>query len=231
MRANKKIILLSAIGATLSGCGGLSSLTGTGATPSNSVRQNQTGDTFTYSVGGTYSQTNGVQNAATSGSTTETFVADTYAGQAALDDKATTVIALNGGTTTLIDEKQLSSANLVLAQSDNNTLQVVSANPLTLPLTLSQGSTGSGTETLANGTTVAVQYTVTGSANITAAGTSYACWTISRTVTFSDGLSSAQTIEFAPSIGAAVTETIQNTYTGGLTELLALQLSTAPTLG
>ena len=231
MRAKTHSILVVASLVGLSGCGGLSlNTTGTGGNPSNSVRQNQSGDVFTYTVGGTYSQTNGVQNAALSGTTTETFVSTTYAGQAALNDTATTTFT-NGVPANLIDEKMISSAGVVLGQSDNAVLQTVSSGGFTLPVTLALGTNLTGSETLANGTTVGLQLVVTGSTSVVAAGVTYACWIVSKTLTFSDGLTSTQTIEFAPSLGAAVESTIVNTFTNGLTENLTLTLSAAPTIG
>ena len=212
--------------ASLAGCGGI----GTVAGPSSSVRANVNGDAFNYNVVGTTSQTPLPQPASTSGTATLVFAGDTYNGQAALQSTATTVITVAGLPKTLTETKQYSTAGVTLAQSDAGTLQAVTAGGFTKPETLSSSTTINGTETLANGTTITLQFGVVGTATITTAAGTFPCWTIVRTVTYSDGFTSNDTIEFAPLIGAPVQEVIRESFSNGFSTSLTTSL-TSYTLG
>lgn len=210
----------------LCGCAGTGTGTGgTGANPANNVRPNVTGDMFNYSVTGTYRATPTSLSVATTGTATEAFQANTYNGQAALESTVTTILALASGSQTFIESEQLSGTGVTLGVTDAGTLQAVTTGGFTKPSTLTTTTSISGTETLANGKMVALLYTVTGAVNITTKAGTFACWTVTRSITYSDGFSSNDTIEFAPSIGAAVQEVVHNSYSNGFSDILTASLT------
>ena len=219
----RSAIFVVIVGA-LAGCGGGGSGLTT-ANPLTAQRASVSGDTFNYSLTGTYSQTPLTQNAATSGTATEVFTADTYNGQTALQKTITTVFAENGSPTTLTDTTQYSAAGVALAQTDGSSIQAVTAGGFAISPILSASTNITATETLADGTTITLHYTVTGKTTITTPAGTFACWTATRTVAYSDGFSSSDTVDYAPSLGAPVQETIQSTYSGGLTLNLTSKLT------
>jgi len=224
MRANVRFGVLGGVLVCLCGCGGTGA-GGTVANPANNVRPNVTGDMFNYSVTGTYQATPSSLAVATTGTATYAFQADTYNGQAALESTVTTILALASGSDTLVASEQVSSTGVTLGVTDAGALQSVATGGFTKPSTLSATTNISGTETLADGTTIALLYTVTGTASITTTAGTFACWTATRSLTYSDGFSSNDTIEFAPSIGAPVKEVIHSTYSNGFSDILTTSLT------
>jgi hypothetical protein len=218
---------LSGVFVFLCGCAG--SGAGGGAVgagiPANGVRGHNTGDMFTYAVTGTYAQAPSILNKPTSGTQTEAYQADTYNGQPALQGTVTTALTLSTGQTTLTDSKQMSSVGATIGQTDAGVMQAVTAGGFTEPQTLSATTNFSGTETLANGTTVTLQYAVTGAVNITTSAGTFPCWTIARTITYSDGFTANDTIEFAPLLGAPVQEVIRHTYSNGFSDNITTSLT------
>ena len=215
MRANARSVALGGVLLCLVGCGGAGS-GGAAANPANSLRPNVTGDSFSYSLSGTYKATPSSLSVQTSGTAVDAYQANTYAGQPALESTLTTVLALASGQDTLTASEQRSSTGVTLAATDAGTLQAVTAGGFTKLTTLTTTTNITGTETLANGTTINLVYTVIGAINVTTTAGTFACWVATRTITYSDGFTSVDTIDFAPSIGAAVQEVIQNTYSSGL---------------
>ncbi|MHB8635573.1 MAG: hypothetical protein ACYC96_03770 [Fimbriimonadaceae bacterium] len=222
-----RVAALFGLLAALVGCGGAGAGPGIGinAAPATNVRPNVTGDAFTYSVTGTYAQAPSNLIKPTTGTVVEAFQADTFNGQPALQDTVTSKLTLSNGQKTLIDTKQFASGGITVGQSDGGVMEAITAGGFVLPQTLSSATNTSATETLANGVTVTVLYAVTGSISITTAAGAFDCWTISRTVTFSDGFTSNDTIEFAPLLGAPVQEVVRNVYSDGFSDSLTTSLT------
>jgi hypothetical protein len=218
---------LGACGALLclTGCGGSTTGAST-ANPSNNVRPNVTGDAFTYSLTGTYKATPTSLATHTTGTSTVMYQANTYASQPALEETTTTVLNLASGTDTLTANEQLSSAGVTLGVTDAGTLTAVSSGGFTRPTMLSATTSINGTETLADGTTVTLGFAVTGTLNVTTTAGTFPCWVATRTITYSDGFTSVETMDFAPLIGAVVQDVIQNTYSNGFSFSVTSSLTT-----
>jgi len=198
---------------------------GSSSSPANAVRANVAGDSFNYAVTGHYSQTGGAQKVSTSGTSSQTYTASTFGGQTSLLDSVSTVLAINGAQTTFLDAEQLSSTEVMLGQSDNGTMQAVTGGAFSLPANLTSSTALNATETLANGTVVTVALKVVGAASVTTPAGTFASWQITKTATYSDGTTSKDDLDFAPTIGAAVQAHHRNTYANGMSDSLTFTLS------
>ncbi len=238
------ILLATTIIAVITvGCGGNGSST-TGATnsgmtnatggvtsaPPNALRQNVSGDRYVYTVSGTYIASGSTSSLAAFGSAAEGFQTETYNGVSALGDALGLQLQVAANSYSFTDTKVLTTGGLTVAQSDDGAANsgvpiLATSNAFSLPTSLSQGYAFSGTEGLLSGTSVHVTEGVTGFQSMTTAAGTFICWTLSKTSTWSDGLTQTETIQFSPVLGAAVqrvvTATQLNGYSYTVTETLA----------
>jgi hypothetical protein len=230
MPAISRSVFLAAIAAATVGCGG-SGTTATSttlvptATPVVAQRAHVGGDTFNYATTGTYSKTPLTAIAAASGATVVTYLADAYGGQSALEKTDTTNLTVDGDPVTLTDSVQYSANGLVLGATDDGSVVAVSSGGFVEAPSLAPSTKVVGEETLADGTTVSLNYAVTGTASITTSAGTFSCTVFTRSVVYSDKSSSISTVYFAPSIGASAKEIVQNKYADGASDSLTLELA------
>lgn len=232
------MLFLGVAGVLLAGCGGRVANPFGSSAPPNAVRPNVAGDSFTYSVSEVQTLGNGTVQTLT-GTETNVFTADTYGGANTLRDTDTVSVA---GITIPADIKEFqtnssgASTGSPVAQSEEGTLNTgtlesIVTGKLISPLTILYNSNLDGLETLADGTTITYVWGVTGVQSVQAGnGTTYNCWTISLTLTWSDGLNQIESISYSPVLGAPVQTQITNTANNGSTYTYTSTLSSA-TLG
>jgi hypothetical protein len=228
--------LLTALAIVMVGCGGGGASVGDPSTaggtagnghgtPAGNVRRNVDGDTYNYSVGGTYTESGTPANTPASGTGSEVFTADTFNGNAALEDSVSWTLNLVSGPKAFSDIRQYDPSWQTVGQSDMGTVYVVQAQGQTIPGNLTANTTFNSVEILSNGTHVTIAGQVTGSETITVPAGTFKCWIIDLTKTWSDGLTVHQTIDFSGDLGAAAQVVQTDTYTSGYSDSVTWTLT------
>ena len=205
-------------------CGGGGGGVGTQINPVATYRANQPGDEWDYAVAINFGKFGAYK-----GTLTITLANDTYNGSPSIKQTQVFNLQLKTGPSKITSYEEYSPKGVLLAETIDAKLQVVSSNTLSVLSPLAIGNISSGTLTFQSGLTIDETYKITSAAAIATTIGNYNCWVIDQTAKRSDGVSDTVRMWVAPETGNYVVlkDATDNgdgtgyTYTAKLTTLIA----------
>jgi hypothetical protein len=203
---------------------------GNGSSPTSAIRSNLSGDRFNYTITGVYSQPGVTSNQPCSGTSSEIYSADTFNGQSAIEDVNSILLQVGSEPIVFTDTRQENAQGVTLAQSDDGASKAgapfaILSSAFVSPTSLTSSYAFTGTEGLADGTTIQEQASVTGFQMVTTPAGSFNCWSLTINQNWSDNFTVSKTIQFSPDLGTVVQEVVTTNSLNNYSTVLTITLS------
>jgi len=197
---------------------------GTAVQPATTYRANHPGDEWDYVVSIDFGKFGKYP-----GTLSITLANDTYNGSPSIKQTQVFTLQLKTGPSPVTSYEEFSPQGVLLAETIDANLQVVSSNSFSVPSPLALGNAASGKLTFQSGLTINETYKISLATSVNTGTGSYNCWVIDQTAKRSDGVSDTVRLWVAPETGNYVVlkDTTDNgdgtgyTYTAKLTKLVA----------